>query len=321
MKNSPGAHLSIVMPVFNEADSLRELNAQLDEALAGVNDVHERVFVDDGSTDDSKAILKQICDSRQDCKLISLRRNFGKSVALSAGFALARGDIIITMDTDLQDDPAEIPRLLAKLDEGYDLVTGQKANRQDPLTKRIPSKIANFVTRTLSGVPIEDMNSGFKCYRAEVVQQLYLHGDLHRYIPIIAHFKGFRVTEIPVHHRARQFGRSKYGISRFFRGFMDLLTVLFIGQYSRRPLHLFGGVGIVMGGLGLLINIYLSLLWFSGQAIGDRPLLLLGILLIIVGIQFVIFGLMSDLIIIKNQRPEDVLFHIKSVYPEETDES
>jgi dolichol-phosphate mannosyltransferase len=229
-------------------------------------------------------------------RVVRLRRNFGKAAALAAGFAHAEGDIVVTIDADLQDDPAEIPRLLAKLDEGFDLVSGWKAHRRDPLTRRAPSRIFNWVTGHVSGLRLHDLNCGLKAYRADVVKDLRLYGELHRFIPVLAHYRGHRIAELPVNHRPRKHGRSRYGIERYLRGFLDLLTVSFIGRYRHRPLHLFGGLGLVLGVLGFAVLVYLTFLKFEGHAIGQRPLLILGVLLVVVGLQFFSLGLISELI-------------------------
>ena len=225
-----------------------------------------------------------------------LRRNFGKSAALAAGFAHAQGEVVVTIDGDLQDDPAEIPRLLAKLDEGFDLVSGWKARRRDPLRRRLMSRIFNSVTGRVSGLRLHDMNCGLKAYRAEVVRGMPLYGDLHRFIPVLAHYRGFRVTELPVNHRPRKHGSSRYGLERYLRGFLDLLTVTFMGRYRHRPLHLFGGLGLVLGLLGSVILVYLTVLKALGHAIGQRPLLTLGVLLVVVGLQFFSLGLISEMV-------------------------
>jgi glycosyltransferase involved in cell wall biosynthesis len=225
-----------------------------------------------------------------------LRRNFGKAAALVAGFDQARGDTVVTIDGDLQDDPAEIPRLLAKLDEGFDLVTGWKARRRDPISRRILSRIFNRVTSLFSGVRLHDMNCGLKAYRAEVVHGLRLYGELHRFIPVLAHYRGYRIAELPVNHRPRAHGGSRYGVERYLRGFLDLLTVSFIGRYRHRPLHLFGGLGLVLGFVGTAILVYLTVLKTLGHAIGQRPLLMLGVLLVVIGLQFFSLGLISEMI-------------------------
>jgi glycosyltransferase involved in cell wall biosynthesis len=240
--------------------------------------------------------LEQLHAEDDHVRVIQFRRNFGKSAALAAGFRAVRGDVVFTMDGDLQDNPAEIPRFLDTLKQGYDLVSGWKYPRYDPLTKTLPSRIFNFVTGTLTGVKLHDFNCGFKAYRYPVTQEIRLYGALHRYTPILAHYKGFDVSEIKVSHRPRKFGRSKYGFKRFARGFFDLLTVLFLGQYTWRPLHLFGWAGLVAFALGILINLYLTALWLQDRGpIGNRPLLTLGVLLVIVGVQFFSFGLLSEM--------------------------
>ena len=225
-----------------------------------------------------------------------LRRNFGKSAALAAGFAHAEGETVVTIDGDLQDDPIEIPRLLAKLEEGFDLVSGWKAQRRDPWRRRIVSRIFNAVTGRVSGLRLHDMNCGLKAYRAEVVQGMALYGELHRFIPVLAHYRGFRVAELPVNHRPRTHGGSRYGLERYLRGFLDLLTVTFMGRYRHRPLHLFGGLGLLLGVAGTAILVYLTVLKATGHAIGQRPLLTLGVLLVVVGMQFFTLGLISEMI-------------------------
>src|SRR6266571_4735942 len=234
----------------------------------------------------TSSALTRLHNSEQNVRVVRLRRNFGKAAALVAGFGQAKGDVIVTMDGDLQDDPAEIPRLLAKLDEGFDLVSGWKAHRRDPITRRALSRIFNWVTGRVSGLRLHDLNCGLKAYRAEVVQGLRLYGELHRFIPVLAQYRGHRIAELPVNHRPREHGRSRYGVERYLRGFLDLLTVSFIGRYRYRPLHLFGGLGLGLGALGLAVLVYLTILKIGGEAIGRRPLLILGVLLVVVGLQF-----------------------------------
>jgi glycosyltransferase involved in cell wall biosynthesis len=228
-------------------------------------------------------------------RVVRLRRNFGKSAALAAGFAQAVGETVVTIDGDLQDDPAEIPRLLAKLEEGFDLVSGWKARRQDPWRRRLPSKLFNWVTGRVSGLRLHDLNCGLKAYRADVVRGLRIYGELHRFLPVLAHYRGYRVAELPVNHRPRQHGRSRYGMERYVRGFLDLLTVSFMGRYRTRPLHLFGGLGLLLGFVGFLVLCYLTVLKIGGSAIGHRPLLLLGVLLVVVGLQLFSLGLVGEL--------------------------
>jgi len=288
--------ISVVIPVHNEERSVALLHDELASAFAGDGRAWEAVYVDDGSTDGTFAALTRLHAASDHVRVVRLRRNFGKAAALGAGFAEAAGEIVVTIDGDLQDDPAEIPRLLAKLDEGFDLVSGWKTKRRDPLSRRIPSRIFNAVAGKVSGVRLHDMNCGLKAYRAEVVEGMQLYGELHRYIPVLAHYRGYRVTELPVNHRPREHGRSNYGVERYVRGFLDLLTVTFMGRYRHRPLHLFGGVGLLFSLLGSITLVYLTIVKLAGHAIGGRPLLLLGVLLVVVGIQLLSLGLLSELI-------------------------
>jgi glycosyltransferase involved in cell wall biosynthesis len=288
--------LSVVVPVYNEERSVELLYDEVAAALDPLDQEWEAVFVDDGSTDGSFAALTRLHARAPNVRVVRLRRNFGKAAALAAGFAQTSGDLIATLDADGQDDPAELPRLLAKLDEGYDLVSGWKVRRRDPWRRRIVSRIFNAVTGWISGVRLHDMNCGFKAYRAEVVRGMPLYGELHRFIPVLAHERGYRVTELAVNHRPREHGRSRYGIERYLRGFFDLITVTFMGRYRHRPLHLFGGLGLALGAIGFLICTYLTILWFAGSAIGHRPLLTLGVLLVVVGMQFLSLGLIGEMI-------------------------
>jgi glycosyltransferase involved in cell wall biosynthesis len=288
--------LSVVVPVHNEERSVAFLYDELAAVLEPLGLEWEAVFVDDGSTDGSFGALTRLHDAADNVRVVRLRRNFGKAAALAAGFEQAQGETIVTLDGDLQDDPAEIPRLLAKLEEGFDLVTGWKRERRDPLTRRLLSRIFNAVTSRFSGVRLHDMNCGLKAYRAEVVRGLRIYGELHRFVPVLAHYRGYRIAELPVNHRPRAHGRSRYGPERYLRGFLDLLTVSFIGRYRYRPLHLFGGLGLVLGLGGLAILVYLTVLKIGGHAIGERPLLTLGVLLVVVGLQFFSLGLISEMI-------------------------
>ncbi len=291
------AQLSLVIPVFNEADSLEPLVAEIDEALAGAGRSYEIVFVDDGSTDGSFATMQRLAAGRDDLIAVKLRRNFGKAAALSHGFAACHGEYIVTLDGDRQDDPAEIPHLIAGLDKGFDLVSGWKQSRQDPLNKTLPSRFFNWTVRRATGIPLHDFNCGLKAYRRDVVETIFVYGELHRYIPVVAAQAGFRVTEEKVSHRRRTAGRSKYGWKRYLRGYLDLMTVLFLGRYSHRPQHLFGGAGTVMIAAGVLVELYLTIDKVAfGHPIGQRPLLLLGALAIIVGVQLLSLGLIGELI-------------------------
>jgi glycosyltransferase involved in cell wall biosynthesis len=288
--------ISVVVPLLNEEATLEELYREIATALEPRGEPFEVVFVDDGSTDRSLDVLHHLHDTAENVVVVHLRRNFGKAAALKAGFLEARGEIIVTIDADLQDDPAEIPQLLAKLDEEFDLVSGWKTRRSDPFLRRLFSRIFNATTGLISGVRLHDVNCGLKAYRTEVLQDMRLYGELHRFIPVLAAYQGYRIAEIPVNHRAREHGRSRYGPERYLRGFLDLLSVTFMGRYRYRPLHLFGGVGLLMGAVGFIVLLYLSVLWFWGQGIGGRPLFFLGVLLMVVGIQLVSLGLLSELI-------------------------
>jgi len=285
--------LSIVVPVYNERESIMPLYEELRAALAPLPP-SEIIFIDDGSKDGTLEVLKSL----PDVSVISFVRNYGKSKALEYGFREARGRYIITLDGDLQDDPREIPKFVEALEEGRDLVTGWKVHRKDPFEKRFVSKIANGITRTLAGSPVHDMNCGFKGYRSEVAKGLQFFGDMHRYIPAIVLYQGYRVSEIPINHRERTFGRSKYGVWRLFAGFFDLLTLLFIRRFFDRPMHFFGVTGILAGGIGGVILIYLAWLRLGvGETIGNRPLLFLGILLVVVGFQLLSLGLLGELVV------------------------
>jgi glycosyltransferase involved in cell wall biosynthesis len=288
--------ISVVVPVHDEERSVKPLYEELRAALQPLDRSWEAVFVDDGSTDGSFGALTRLHAESDNVKVVRLRRNFGKAAALAAGFRHADGDVVVTIDADLQDDPAEIPRLLAKLDEGFDLVSGWKAQRRDPLSRRIPSRIFNGVVGRVSGLRLHDMNCGLKAYRADVVRNLRIYGELHRFLPVLAHDRGYRVAELPVNHRPREHGKSRYGVERYLRGFLDFLTVWFMGRYRHRPLHLFGGLGLILGMVGTALLVYLTALKLSGEAIGHRPLLTLGVLLMVVGLQFFSLGLLSELI-------------------------
>jgi glycosyltransferase involved in cell wall biosynthesis len=288
--------LSVVIPVFNERDSVAALLAELEAVCAQVRGPWEIIWVDDGSTDGTTQELERLAREHDGVEVVRLRRNFGKSAALRVGFEQSRGNVVVTIDGDGQDDPAEIPALVAKLSEGYDVVSGWKRQRRDPALKRLGSKIFNGLTARLSGVPLHDVNCGLKAYRGTAVRGLELYGEQHRLIPVIGFQRGWRVAELPVHHRPREHGRSKFGPERYARGFLDLLGVLFIGRYQHRPLHFFGGTGLVLLTLGLLICVYLTIEKILGEAIGDRPLLILGVLLVIAGIQLFTLGLVGEMI-------------------------
>ena len=294
--NGGSTEVSVVVPLYNEEQSLRELYDKLRSAL-GKTSRYEIIFVDDGSTDCSMRVLHDLRHRDRRVKIIRFRRNYGKSAALSVGFHHAKGEYIITMDADLQDDPNEIPSLLNELKKGFDLVSGWKKKRFDPITKTIPSRFFNFVTSVLTGIPIHDFNCGLKGYRKEVVKEVKVYGELHRYIPVLAAWQGFKISEVSVQHHPRKYGKTKFGMGRFWKGFLDLLTVLFTTRYFRRPLHLFGFWGLVFFLAGFFIDLYLVILKFvEGMSLGNRPLFVGGILLIIVGVQFVSVGLLGEMI-------------------------
>ena len=283
--------LSIVVPLLNEAATLEPLYREIEAGLAATGLEWEVVFVDDGSTDGSYRELVRLHAAHLNVRVVRLRRNFGKAAALAAGIEAATGDVIVTMDADLQDDPAEIPNLLAKLDEGFDVVSGWKCDRHDPFVRRFVSRIYNT-----TGVKLHDMNCGLKAYRAEVFEHVRLYGERHRFVPVLAHHLGFSVTELPVNHRERANGHSRFGIERYLRAPFDLLTIVFMGRYRYRPLHLFGGVGLSASLAGAAILGYLTVLKAGGAGIGGRPLLLLGVLLVVVGVQFLSLGLIGEML-------------------------
>ena len=308
-----GVELSLVIPLYNEEQSLRELYADIKDGLSR-GGRYEIIFVDDGSTDASSRVIQELRNRDRRIKLIRFRRNFGKSAALSVGFAQAEGQYVVTMDADLQDDPNEIPGLINELKKGYDLVSGWKKKRRDPITKTIPSKFFNFVTSVMTGIPIHDFNCGLKAYRKEVVKEVKVYGELHRYIPVLAHWLGYKVGEVRVMHRPRKYGKTKFGTGRFWKGFLDLLTVLFTTRYLRRPLHLFGFWGMVffIGGCGIDgYLVYLKIV--EGLSLSNRPLFLAGVLLIIVGMQFISIGLIGEMIS-KTRSETDKEYSIREIW-------
>ncbi len=308
--------LSIIIPVFNEEESILELIAEIHGAMKDSTAKYEVIFIDDGSNDDSYDKIRSLADKDSRIIGVRFRRNYGKAAALSEGFRISGGMMVVTMDSDLQDDPSEIPALMEKLNEGYDVISGWKKNRKDPWTKKIPSKIFNLVTRMMSGIRIHDFNCGLKIYRSEVVKTVKVYGELHRYIPVLAKLAGFRVSELIVNHRPRKFGKTKFGASRFLKGFFDLATVMFLGKFDRNPLHFFGILGGVLFLAGLVINGYLTIQWFGGVWIGNRPILFLGILLMIVGIQFISLGLLAEMI---SAREENLKYSIAERTDVDTD--
>jgi len=302
--SSATPRVSLVIPGINESESLGELAARIAKTLDGVLE-YEILFVDDGSTDDSWKVINALHAKDERIRGYRLRKNFGKAMALAVGFEHARGEIIITMDADLQDDPADLPAFLAKIEEGNDVVVGWKVERLDPTNRLVLSRIFNGTVRRATGVKLHDMNCGFKAYRREVLRTIPLYGDLFRFIPAFAAWQGFLVAEVPIKHHARKYGASRYGLERILRGFFDLLSVMFLTRYSKKPMHLFGLIGLVLTTLGFLTEGYLTVLWFLGHTIHDRPLLLLGALEIILGIQFFSTGLIGEFLTYQNQKRMD----------------
>lgn len=294
--------VSVVVPGLNEAESLPILSEQIAEALSGTP--YELIFVDDGSTDDSWEVIQGLNAENPNVRGVRLRANFGKAMALKAGFERTQADVVVMMDADLQDDPADLPKMLEKVRGGLDVVVGWKVDRKDPLNRRLFSKVFNGTVGLVTGVHLHDMNCGFKGFRREVLETIPIYGDLFRFIPVLAAWQGFAVGEMPVHHRKREFGRSRYGLERILRGFFDLLSVSFLTRYSRRPMHLFGAIGLVLGILGFAICAYLAALWFAGEGIGDRPLLLLGVLMILLGTQSFSIGLLGEFMTFQYQRKD-----------------
>ncbi len=300
--------ISVVIPLLNEEESISALSVELESELRRLAGSKWEVwFIDDGSTDNSYERIKEIHRRNHRFKAVRFRRNYGKSAALAVGFRLARGKYVATMDADLQDDPKELENLLRKIKEGYDLVSGWKKKRYDPISKTIPSKIFNFVTSLASGVKLHDFNCGLKMYRREVVKTVKVYGEMHRYIPALAYWEGFKVTELSVSHHPRRYGKTKFGPSRFVNGFLDLLTVLLTTRYIKRPLHFFGATGSFIALVGLFVNLYLTIEWVLGKTyLSNRPLALFGIGMIIVGVQFISTGLIAELIT-KNMNETQVI--------------
>lgn len=290
--------LAVIIPVLNEREALPGLIDQIDAACSGLGRQWEILVVDDGSTDGTFELMQELAVTNERLRAIGLRRNFGKSSALAVGFDATDADVVITIDGDGQDDPADIPLLLEKIDEGVDLVSGWKKDRQDPASRRIASKFFNWFTAKVTGVDMHDMNCGFKAYRGECARSIDVYGEMHRFMPALAVQQGWSVAEVPVNHRAREHGKSRFGLERYGRGALDLVTVAFMGRYQFRPLHFFGGTGFAMTSLGVLICIYLTIVKISGSPIGERPLLFLGVLLIVVGVQLLTLGLLGQMLVI-----------------------
>jgi len=290
--------LSIVVPVFNEEGTLSTLYNEIITNVKSCCEAYEIIFIDDGSTDGSFKIMSELYEKDQNIKIVKFRRNFGKSAALNVGFKHSKGDVILTLDADLQDDPIEIPVFISKIKEGWDMVNGWKVKRYDPLSKTLPSKIFNRIVSKTFGIKLHDFNCGFKAYKKEVLIEIDVYGEMHRYIPALAHAKGFKITEIPVNHRAREFGKSKFGNERYLHGYLDLLSVKLVTKFNRSPLYLFGGIGSLLAGAGFLLGLYLTIMrLFYDMFLTNRPLLFLAILLIIVGLQFISIGLIGELLV------------------------
>lgn len=298
--------ISVVVPLLNEEPMLKELYTRLSRVLPEIAITHEIIFVDDGSADHSIRILRDLQKADENVRYIRFRRNFGKSAALAAGFAAARFNIIMTMDADLQEQPEQLPLLLHKLNDGYDLVSGWRYKRQDRLSKRMASRVYNRVTCLLTGVRLHDINCGFKCYRKEVLDEVMIYGERHRYIPVLASYRGFRLSEVKIEHFPRLRGRSRYGFERVFGGVFSLLTVILLTRYTNKPLHFFGIVGLLLLGVGSMIDVYLvgARLLYK-EWLSNRPSLIIGTLFIVVGVQFILFGLLAEMIAVSFRREND----------------
>jgi glycosyltransferase involved in cell wall biosynthesis len=290
--------VSVVVPIYNEVESIPRLVEAIATAMQASRIAYETICVDDGSKDGSPELLKQLAQDRTDLRAVLLRRNYGQTAAMAAGFHHAMGQVIVTLDGDLQNDPADIPNLLAKLDEGYDMVSGWRKQRQDDMfTRLIPSKIANWLIGKVTGVNIHDYGCSLKAYRSELVMDMNLYGELHRFLPALAYIEGAKITEMPVIHHARQFGKSKYGLGRTFRVLMDLFTIFFMKKFLTRPMHVFGMFGLLAIVLGLGLGVYLTFLKLGmGEDIGSRPLLILAVVLFLTGVQLFSFGLLGELL-------------------------
>lgn len=304
MSASDTPRLSVVVPAYNEAESLPELHRELVAALTALHMTWEILYVDDGSRDGTDRAIEAICSADPRARGILLSRNFGKSAALATGFKAVRGEFVCTMDADLQDDPNELPKLFAALEQGYDLVSGWKVKRLDPVTKRWPSKLFNMVTSQVAGVKLHDFNCGFKLYRREVVEALEVYGELHRFLPALSHWRGFRVGEVGVNHRARRYGQSKFGASRFVNGFLDLLTAAFISTSALKPLHVFGRIGLLFLLTGFGLGVWFVAQWLHGDPLRVRPLMLFGAACVLLGIQFILMGLLGEMIAHQSARDD-----------------
>lgn len=319
--SEPQPEVSVIVPIYNEVQSLPHLIEAIATSVTESQISYEIVCVDDGSSDGSTELLKQLAQARTDLRAVILRRNYGQTAAMAAGFKHAQGKVLITLDGDLQNDPADIPHLLARLDEGYDMVSGWRKARQDAaLTRLLPSKIANWLIGNVTGVKLHDYGCSLKAYRSELVADMNLYGELHRFLPALAFIEGARITEIPVRHHARRFGKSKYGLGRTLRVLMDLFTIFFMKKFLTRPMHVFGSFGLASMMGGVLLGSYLTFLKLGlGQSIGDRPLLILAVVLFLAGIQLFSFGLLAELLMRTYHESQDrPIYRVREVVETET---
>lgn len=294
--------ISFVIPSYNEAESLSQLLSSISDLAQQHNWEYDITIVDDGSTDTTPQLMESLRSQHSTLHYIQFRKNSGKAYALQTGFARSTGDFIVMMDADLQDDPKDVPRLLDVLEKGYDAVTGWKKTRNDPWHKVIPSRVINAIVRSMYGVQLHDMNCGLKAFKKEVVEEMDLYGELYRYMLIFAHNRGFKITELETTHHERRFGKSKFGVTRILKGFFDLFTVYFLTKYGKRPLHFFGTVGSSITFVGFISLLYLLIIWLTGQQIGNRPLLLFGILCVLIGVQLIMTGFIAELIISRDAK-------------------
>ena len=293
---SAAPRITVLVPAWNEAESIPVLHREIVAALEALGQSWEVLYVDDGSRDGTDQAIASLAAVDPRVRGVSLRRNFGKSAALATGFELARGEWVVTMDADLQDDPAELKRLVEQLESGYDLVSGCKQSRKDPITKTVPSRLFNAVTSWAAGIRLHDFNCGFKIYRREVTQAIEVYGEFHRFLPALAHWAGFRVGEVPVRHRARRYGKSKFGAARFINGFLDLMSAAFISTSALKPLHVFGRIGLLFLTLGAADGAWFVWQWANGEPMRVRPMMLFGMALAVIGIQLILMGLLGEMI-------------------------
>lgn len=309
--------ISFVIPVYNEQSDLAQLHSEITEVMKTTGLEYEIFFINDGSSDDSWNVIKELAASDGAVRGVSFRRNFGKSEALSAGFKRVSGKYVFTMDADLQDDPHEIPKFLEMMKEGYDLVSGWKKERHDPMEKRLPSKLFNATVSFMTGVKLHDFNCGFKCYTKECTEEIDCYGERHRFMPALAHERGFKVGELVVNHRARIHGKSKFGFERYVRGFMDLLTVTFLAAYSRRPAHLIGGIGvlsIILGGFCLILSLLLYLFGDFNQVIASAPIFITALAFFVFGGISIFLGLISELIVARSRTPQKTIHSVREEF-------